>query len=136
LTTISAPGPGFIGQAPLYASFFFGQGMMVQPEMTLIILSGEGETLTTLAFGTQLGYAFSGAGVNSAYAAVSGALQYASAGGNSDSEFAAGGRVGYRLRVNQGFAVSLEGGFRRWLESDLNEFIIGIRLGGIVTAPK
>jgi hypothetical protein len=137
LTLIGAPGAGIVGQAPLYASFFFGRGMMVQPEMSLNILTGEGSTLTTLGFAAQVGYLFSGAGVNSPYVALSGALQYVTASGfDSDSEFGAGARFGYRVRVNQGFAVSLEGGFRRWFDSDLNEITIGIRLGGILTAPK
>jgi hypothetical protein len=136
LTHIGAPGAGIVGQAPLYASFFFGRGMMVQPEMSLNILSGGGETLTILGFAGQLGYLFSGPAMNSPYVALSGALQYASGGGDSDSEFAAGARLGYRVRVNQGFAVSLEGGYRRWFDSDLNEITIAIRLGGILTAPR
>lgn len=136
LTHIGAPGAGVVGQAPLYASFMFGAGMMIQPEISLAILTGEGETLTTLGFGTQVGYLFSGADRNSAYAAASGALQYASFAGESDSEFAAGGRVGYRIVVNSGFAVSLEGGYRRWFDSDLNEITIALRLGGVLTGSK
>ena len=65
---------------------------------------------------------------------ANGAWQIASADGNSESEFGAGARIGYRFVVNQGFAVSFEGGYRRWFDSDLNEFLIGLRLGGILSS--
>jgi hypothetical protein len=40
LTNIGIPGAGVIGQAPLYATFFFGKGFMVQPEVSFNLLSG------------------------------------------------------------------------------------------------
>jgi hypothetical protein len=67
---------------------------------------------------------------------MSGALQFASFSGSSDSEFAVGARLGYRMLVNPGFAVSIEGGLRRWFDSDLNEITIALRLGGILSAGR
>lgn len=136
VTHVGAPGGGFAGQAPIYVSFFVGGSVMIQPELALSILSGGGETVTLLGFGANIGYAFAGAAGPSPYVAASGGLQYVSAGGTSDSEFAAGGRVGYRIPVNSGFAASLEAGYRRWFDSKVNDIIIVVRLGGIVTAPK
>ena len=133
LTHIGLPGAGIIGQAPLYATFIFGGGIMVQPEISFNILTGEGETVTTLGSAVGIGYAFAGSG-NSPYALVNGAVQYASAGGSSDSEFGAGARLGYRFLVNKGFAASFEAGYRRWFNPDLGEITIAIRLGGILTA--
>jgi hypothetical protein len=142
ITHISAPGPaqGSVGlfgaQAPLYATVFFGKGVMVQPELSFNLLTGEGETLTMLAAAANFGYAFSGAARNSAYVAVSGAIQYVDTEfSDSDSEFGAGARVGYRVLVNEGFAVGFEAGYRRWFDSDLNEITIALRLGGIVSSP-
>jgi hypothetical protein len=34
--------------------------------------------------------------------------------------------------VNEGFAVSVEAGYRRWFDSDLNEILFGLRLGGVI----
>lgn len=135
LTFIGVPGAGVSGQAPLYASFFFGKGVFVQPEVSFNILSGEGETLTTLGGAGHVGYAFSGAAANSPYASVGGAVQYVNTSLGSDSEFGVGGRAGYRILVNDGFAIGLEGGFRRWFDSDVNEITIAIRLGGILSSP-
>jgi hypothetical protein len=133
LTHIGLPGAGIVGQAPLYATFILGGGLMIQPEVAVNILTGGGSSITTLGSHLGIGYAFAGSG-SSPYAFVNGALQYASGGGESDSEFGAGGRVGYRLLVNRGFAVSFEGGYRRWFSSQLGEITIAIRLGGILTA--
>jgi hypothetical protein len=52
-------------------------------------------------------------------------------GGDSEDEFGAGGRLGYHIVVNQGFAVSLEGGHRRWFGSEANEIVFGLRPGGV-----
>lgn len=135
LTHIGVPGAGIVGQAPLYVNLFFGRGVLIQPEVSFNILSGGGETLTTLGVAGHLGYTFSGAAANSAYASVGGAVQYADSDFGSNSEFGVGARVGYRVLVNTGFAIGFEGGFRRWFDSEVNEITIAIRLGGIVSAP-
>ena len=135
LTNIGIPGGGVVGQAPLYATIFFGKGIMVQQEVSFNILSGGGETITTLGGVLGFGYAFSGPATNSPYVSANAAIQYANTSFGSDSEFGAGARVGYRVLVNEGFAVGFEGGYRRWFDSDLGEITIAIRLGGIVSSP-
>jgi hypothetical protein len=135
LTHVGAPGAGLAGQAPLYASFIMSGGLVIQPELSLNLLSGGGETLTTLGLATQVGHLFSGPGGNSAYAAASAAVQHASVAGTSDSEFALGGRIGYRVPIRQAFAITMEAGYRRWLDSDLNEITMALRLGGILSGP-
>ena len=135
VTNIGIPGGGVVGQAPLYTTIFFGKGIMVQPEVSLNILSGGGETITTLGGVLGFGYAFSGAAANSPYVTVNGTIQSFSGGGSSNSEFAVGARVGYRVLVNEGFAVGFEGGYRRWFDSELGEITIAIRLGGVVSSP-
>lgn len=137
VTTVGVPGPGIgalglIGSAPLYASFHFGGGVMVQPEISFRFLTGEGSDLTTLGLVTNVGYAFGGAGRNSPFVAASGAWQFVDADGDSENEFGAGAKVGYRIVVNEGFAVSIEAGYRRWFDSDLNEILFGLRLGGVI----
>lgn len=145
ITQIGIPGPGvgvmgLLGQAPIYASFFVGDGFMVQPEVAFNLLTGEGETITSLGSALNLGYAFNGAGANSPYVTVNGALQWIDVGGDvdggSETDFGAGARVGYRFVVNQGFATSFEVGFRRWFDNEYNELSFGLRLGGILSAPK
>jgi len=142
ITQIGVPGPGvgvmgLLGQAPIYASFFVGGGFMVQPEVAFNLLTGGGETITSLGSSLHLGYAFSGAAVSSPYVTVNGGLQWVDVSdGGSETDFGAGARVGYRFVVNQGFATSFEAGYRRWFDGGYNEVTIGIRLGGIVSSPK
>jgi hypothetical protein len=143
ITQIGVPGPGagiygLLGQAPIYASFFVGEGMIVQPEVAFNLLTGEGSTFTSLVSSLHLGYAFAGAGVSSPYVTVNGGVQWLdSSDSSSETNWGVGGRLGYRLVVNEGFATSFEAGYRRWLSNGgYNEIVIGIRLGGIVSSPK
>jgi hypothetical protein len=137
LTSIGIPGPGIgalglIGSAPLYASFYFGGGAMVQPEVSFRLLTGEGSTLTTLGLVANAGYAFSGADRSSVFVAATGGWQWIDTEGSSENEFGAGGKLGYRAVVNEGFAISVEAGYRRWFDSELNEILFGLRLGGVL----
>jgi hypothetical protein len=140
VTRIGIPGMGvgvtsvLLGAgSTLYGAFFSGP-LLIQPELGFSVLSGGGETLTLIGFAGNVGYAFSGAGRSSAYVAVSPAFQFASVSGSSDSEFGAGARVGYRLLATSALVLRFEGGYRRWFDSDVNEFSfgmgIGTRLGG------
>jgi hypothetical protein len=136
VTSVGIPGPGvgalgLITSAPVYASFFFSGGAMIQPELAFRLISADGEELTTIATVANVGYLFGRPDENALYLTANGAWQYADVEGDSEDEFGAGGRVGYRIVVNQGFAVSLEGGYRRWFDSEANEIVFGLRLGGV-----
>lgn len=137
LTSIGLPGPGIgalglIGSAPLYATFYFGGGMMIQPEVSFRLLTGEGATLTTFGIVANAGYALSGAEQNSFFVAATGGWQFIDNDGSSDNEFGAGGKLGYRFVVSEGFAVGVEAGYRRWFDSKLNEILFGLRFGGVL----
>jgi hypothetical protein len=115
----------------VYASFFFSGGAMVQPELAFRFISADGDDLTTLATVANIGYLFGSPDENALYLTANGAWQYVDVEGDSEDEFGAGGRLGYRIVVNEGFAVSLEGGYRRWFDSEANEIVFGLRLGGV-----
>lgn len=143
LTHIGVPGAGVLGPlslfstAPVYATFVVARSVMIQPELSLSILTGEGSSATTLGFGTQLGYMFLGATRASPFVAATGALWVLGGDLGGTTQFGAGGRVGYRIPVGTGFSMSLEGGYRRWFgDLALSEVTIGIRFGGIVTGGK
>lgn len=132
LTHFGIPGQGILGQPTLYASFFAGERLVVEPQVALNILSSDGETATSVGLGGQLGYLFNGPDLNSPFIAAGAAFQSVSGGGFSDSEFGLGGKVGYRLLAGNSVGVRIEAGYRRWLDAELNEFSIGIGIGGIV----
>lgn len=131
-TQIGVPGGGMLGQPAVYASFFPGSHFMVQPQVAFTRLSGGGESLTSVGFGSDLGYLFSGARRNSPYVSATGAFQSVGGGGSTESDFAAGARVGYRIMAGRNVGMRLETGYRRWFDSDLNEFTVGMAVGGIL----
>lgn len=96
------------------------------------VLSGGGQTATTVGLGTQLGNLFNGPDVNSTFLAGVLDFQSVSGGGFSDSGFALGGTFGYRILAGTRVGVRFEGGYRRWFDSKLNEFTFGMGIGGIV----
>ncbi len=132
LTHFGVPGQGILGQPTIYASFFAGDAVLVEPQVALNILSSEGETLTTVGLAGQAGYLFNGAEMNSPFVAGVVAFQAFSGGGASENDFALGGKVGYRVVVGTSVGVRVEGGYRRWFDTKLNEVTIGVGIGGIV----
>lgn len=135
LTHFGIPGQGILGQPTIYASIFTRGGLLVEPQVAFNLLSSGGSTVTTVGIAGDLGYLFNGPDASSGYLAGGATLQAVSGGGSSDSEFALGARVGYRAVVGSGLAVRVEGGYRRWLDAELNEFRIGLGIGGVVRRP-
>ncbi len=132
LTQFGIPGQGILGQPIIYATFFAGEAVMVEPQIALNLLSSGGTTLTTVGLGGQAGYLFKGSAVNSPFLAGVLGFQSVSGGGFSDSDFGRGGKGGYRVLVGTSVGVRVEGGYRRWFDSELNVFSFGIGIGGIV----
>lgn len=137
ITSIGVPGPaigafGLMTSAPLYASFLFDGGLMVQPEVVIRYTTFEDVSVTMAASVANVGYLFNGANRNSPYFLANLAMQYVDADGDSENDFAAGGGMGYRFLVNDGFALSLEAGYRRWFDWEVNELSFGLRMGGVI----
>ncbi len=133
ITAFGIPGQGILGQSTIYGTFFTGTGLMLEPQVALNIISSEGETATTLGLGGQVGYLFKGATANSPFIAGSLAYQTISGGGFSENDVGIGGKVGYRVVVGRSLGLRFEGGYRRWLDNDINEFSIGVGIGAIVS---
>ena len=119
-----------------YASFFKGDHLVIEP-LFLAIRSGEGETPIDFALGGYIGYLFSGREVNSLL--LAGHLGFTtdlglttSTTGDSSNDFAVGGKVGYRIPIGTSVALRVEGDYRRWLDSGLNQFRAGIGIGWII----
>ena len=136
VTHFGVPGQGILGQPTIYATFFAGKSVLVEPQMALNVLSSGGETATTVGLGGQVGYLFKGAAMNSPFLSGSMAFQSVSGGGVSDSEFALGARIGYRVLVGSSVGIRFEGGYQRWIDGHVNEFTIGMGIGGIVRSTR
>jgi hypothetical protein len=137
ITRVGIPGQDFLGQPSMYLSFFAGDPVLVEPRVALSLLHSGNSTYTTVGFGAQVGYLFNGSAMNSPFVGVDFGFQYekASSDGDwsvSDSDFGLGGKVGYRFLIGRSVGLRVEGGYRRWVDSELNEFNLGIGIGGIV----
>jgi len=107
---------------------------MVEPQVAFANISGgSGDDFTMVLVGVQVAYLFNPRQRSSPYVGPNAAFQRISAGGTL-SGIGLGGALGYRFRVGAGFAVRLEGRYRRWLDDydGLNEIGFAIGLGGII----
>jgi hypothetical protein len=136
VTHVGVPAAGGpLAQPSIYATIFTSPSVMFEPQVSFLSISSGGRNATAFDLGVQLGYLATPAERNSAYVAANAAWQtFSTGGGYSQNGAGLGGAVGYRMRAGAGLAVRLEARYRRWLGgfSGLNEFGIGIGLGGIL----
>ena len=130
--------PGGIGPVStfspmLYATIFASPSVFVEPQMSISMTSGGGQTLTSTAIAGQVGYLFSTNTQASPYVAVGGAF-YRLGNGSSASGPGLGGEIGYRFTVRSNLAIRMNGRYRRWFSdfSELNEFGFGLGLGAVL----
>lgn len=128
-TLLSVPGAGFVGAPVLYVTFFPSQSFAWEPQLYIQRISDSGQTGWALGTGADFKFYAESATQNSLYALLGAALLDSSSG---DGEFGLGGAVGYRWIVRDVLGVGLEARLRRWLDSELNEIVIGVNLGAIV----
>ena len=134
-TLFSIPGQGILGQPTIRATFFAGRSLTIEPQLALTWLSGDGGTQTRVGLGGQIGYLFKGSTAKSLYVAGSVALLSVSE-GSSETDFGLGGKVGVRVPWGSSVGVRFEGGYRRWLDNEINEITLGVGVGGIVHSTK
>lgn len=138
ITTVGIPvdaGPlPLFARPSVYVTIFATQSLMIEPQLAFAKVSGSGGADFTLVFvGAQFGYLFKPDQRNSPYFGANAAFQSVSAGGSA-SGVGVGGALGYRFRVGTGFALRLEGHYRRWLMDydGVNEIGFGIGFGGVI----
>ena len=137
ITTIGIPvdaGPlPLFARPAVYATIFATRSLMIEPQVAFSHISGSGDSFTMALVGAQFGYLFVPEQRNSPYLGVNAAFQSLSAGGTA-SGVGVGGALGYRFRLGTGFAVRLEGRYRRWLGNfdGVNEIGFGIGFGGVI----
>ena len=128
ITAVSVPGGGILSGSTVYLMAFPSPNLMLGPELNFNLLSGGGSTLTTFGLAGWIGYLFT-PGPTSAYMAGNVALQSIFVSGSSNTEFGAGGAVGYRAVVIPNIAVGVEGGVRRWFNLSITEVVVSLKLG-------
>lgn len=148
-TSIHVPGgisPRF-GMSALYVSQFPSERMAIGQEISFARTSSRG-SLTTLLLGVRVAFFPTGNSKPGIYALGQGFLSTVSVTdsdddsnySNSEAELFAGGGVGYQWRIGPDFVLRMEGQYRRWLDSEINNVLLvlglGTRLGGGAMAKK
>lgn len=135
-TDLDVPGAGILGLPTLHAMYIHVSSPKPSgpPPSTFYIeleagLSQqlEGAGGTRLVLGLQPGYLFAGQ-ERSGYFGVNIALLSF----DGDTELALGSALGYRIPVQRHFAVRLQAGYRRWVDSELNELTFAVILGAVL----
>jgi hypothetical protein len=123
-----------LGSSAIYLSMFASPNLVIEPRLSLNRVSSGGDSFTTLGVDGRVKYLFSGAMSNSGYLFEDGAVLRASGGDDSESEFAAGGGVGYRNLITDAFAFHVEGRFLHWFDefSSVNEFALAFGGGAVL----
>lgn len=115
----------------LYLAFFPSDMIFVEPEFSFDWLSNE-ESITSFGMNAWLNFAPSGVTTNSVFFGVAPSLQWVDFGDDSDSEWGASGRVGYRFIVRESMALRIEAGYTRWLDSEINVFSVQVGVGALL----
>jgi len=138
ITTIGIPvdaGPlPLFARPAVYATIFATPSLFIEPQVAFSNLSGgSGADFTMVLLAGQVGYLFRPDQRRSPFFGAHVAFQSVSAGGSA-SGVGVGGALGYRFRIGAGFALRLEGYYRRWLGDydGINEIGFAIGLGGII----
>lgn len=134
VTIFGIPGASIQGGSAIYATIFTSSNVAIEPQLNFTAIRAGGETLTSLGFAGRVKYFFKGPSVNSAYVVGDGALARLSGLGESETDFALGGGIGFRSVINDALGFHIEGRYRRWFEdfTDVNEFTVAVGLGAIV----
>ena len=114
---------------PVYATFFAGPNLMVEPQVAFVYQSFSDAGLLNATL--QVGYLIRPGAGGSPYFA--GHLFSANSfGEGSGSEFAAGASLGYRHVVKDVLGLRYEARYRRWFDADLNEVALLVGFGVVL----
>ena len=130
-----SPTSGVLGNPSLYVSWFPSANMSVGPEINIGRSSGGAVGTTSVNLGGR-GMFFPRSNARSGpYLMCHGAVLVLDVvEGESETDFSAGGGMGYQLRLGPTFVVRAEGRYRRWFDDAVNDFSLliglGARIGG------
>ena len=130
-----SPTSGVLGNPSLYVSWFPSARMSVGPEINVGRSSGSAVGITSLNLGGRALFSLHDNAGSGPYLLCHGAVLVLDVNEReSETDFAAGSGVGYRLRLGASFILRAEGQYRRWFDDEVNDFSLlvgfGARLGG------
>lgn len=119
----SSPTLGIPGIPSLYVSWFPGGNIEVGPEFSIGRTAGDVYGITSLYVGGRGAFFPLGDTTSGLYVLSHGALRFIDIDpGDSVTDFAAGGGLGYQWRLGPAFVLRSEGRYRRWFDDGVNNF--------------
>lgn len=130
ITVFGVPTAGFGFLSPgIYASFFIGRYVAVEPQLGLLVVSGDGDTEHIVNFVGQVDYFVQGADRSSPYVfASAGVLDFSGAGETPKS---VSGGAGYRFRLGDRLVLRADGRFTHFTEDGGNMMALTFSIGGL-----
>ena len=130
ITVFGVPTAGFGVLSPgIYASFFIGNHVAVEPQLGLIVVSGDGDTDYLLNFVGQVNYFVQGADRSSPYVFASGGVIDSSGTGQTPKSVSGG--AGYRFRLGDRLVLRADGRFTHFTEDGGNIVALTLSIGGL-----
>jgi len=125
---VPSPGLAFVGPG-VYLSRYVTDKFAIEPQLGLLFADFGGDSLHALTPTGRLSYVPKGKGKNSPYLFGAGTLVNAGGDGDSQTEGAVGGGIGFRLRIRDAGALRIEGRYERYLDPGRNVFGFTVGLG-------
>ena len=138
IVMIAAPGSptsGVLGNPSIYISWFPSANVSVGPEINVGRSSGSAVGITSLNLGARALFSLQDNAVSGPYLLCNGAVLVLDVDEReAETDFSAGGGVGYQVYLGPAFVVRAEAQYRRWFDDEVNDFSfligLGARLGG------
>jgi len=129
ITVFGVPTAGFGFLSPgIYASFFIGNYVAVEPQIGLIVVSSNGGTEHLVNFVGQVNYFVQGADRSSPYVFASGGVIDSS--GSGETPKSVSGGAGYRFRLGDRLVLRADGRFTHFTEGG-NMIALSFSIGGL-----
>ena len=129
-TVLGIPSGGFgIMNPGLYASVFVAPKFAIEPQLGLIVVSGDGESAHLANFGVQADYFTRGTRASSPY--FFGGFGVISISDAGTTPVSVSGGAGYRMALGDRLTMRADGRITHFTEARGNAFAITISLGGV-----
>jgi opacity protein-like surface antigen len=129
-STFGIPSGGFgILQPGVYASFFVGRYVAIEPQIGLIWASSNGHSEHLVNFVGQVDYFLTGSSTNSPY--IFGAAGVVDISGTSTTPKSVGGGAGYRIVAGDRLTFRIDGRVTHLTEGGGNMLAFGLTIGGV-----
>jgi opacity protein-like surface antigen len=129
-STFGIPSGGFgILQPGVYASFFVGPNVAIEPQIGLIWASSNGHAEHLVNVVGQVDYFVTGSSANSPY--IFGAAGIIDVSGGSTTPKSVGGGVGYRIVAGDRLTFRIDGRVTHLTDGGGNMLAFGLSIGGL-----